>query len=64
MELEEWEKHVRFSSSVSYCGYRFNSLEFVLSDRGHALACVDRDTLVQPCPKCLSVIRDSSLFVI
>jgi len=41
----------------AYCGHKFKAFESFLADPEHAKGCIDRESYVQPCKKCYSIIR-------
>ena len=51
------EKHIRKTPTEAYCGEKISQFDFSLVDKEHAISCVEKGTLVQPCPKCWKAIK-------
>jgi hypothetical protein len=56
--MKEGQKHIRKKNdpNVSYCGANIY-LEFALLDLEHAEGCIETESRIQPCPKCLKLAK-------
>ena len=50
--MEEYEKHIRLSGDLAWCGETIGPVEWAFVDVSHATASVHVGDRLLPCPKC------------
>jgi len=59
--MEDWRKHVSKTKKTAYCGHVIYWCEWVFEDKEHALICIKKETLLQPCTKCMDKIENKGI---